>query len=72
MKIMDYVPKNKKFLSNKIYATGLVNFGKCFGLLKKVKVENWFGGGHIWEKLKIGFVKFRKCFVKIKNWKIFL
>jgi hypothetical protein len=40
MKIMDYVPKNKKVLSNKIYAIGLVNFGKCFGFLKKVKVEN--------------------------------
>jgi len=28
---------------------GLVKFG-VFWVLKKVKMENWFGGGHIWKK----------------------
>lgn len=49
-------------------------FGK---ILKKVlgfeksfdqgKSWNWFGGGHIWKKLKIGLSNFEKSSVKIKN-----
>ena len=23
-----------------------------------IKIENWFGGGYIWEKLKVGSVNF--------------
>ncbi len=38
------------------------NFEKCSGwfgkVLGKVKIENWFGGGHIWkEVLYVGSIK---------------
>jgi hypothetical protein len=51
---------------------GLVKFWEVFWVLKKVKIENWFVGGHIWECIfgqqkKIPLVKLFGLLLKNKK-----